>query len=125
MTKSRLLHLALYTLILIVALSCGPWYNEPSPLRFTPSELPEAQLGQPYDVTIKVLNNNTPIGSFYLVGDPPAGLTFTSELGQPTAHIQGTPQIIGTFSLTLTARCEGTNVSGQVGSITYQLVVAE
>jgi len=94
------------------------------PLTFSPAELPEAQVGQSYKVTIAVSGNRTPV--FFISveeGDLPEGLALYYEEGSSTAEIRGVPSEAGEYEFTVTAWCRGTNVSGQVGEHRYRLVV--
>lgn len=95
-------------------------------LVFSPTELPGAQTGQPYSVTITVSQNQTPVGDMLVsVGSPPPGLTLVfAGRGQGTsADLSGTPTTAGTYRFTVSAWCLGTNVSGQSGEQAYTLVV--
>jgi hypothetical protein len=93
-------------------------------LVFSPADLPEAQVGQPYSVTLTVSGNETPVGDMYLdSGALPAGLDLTFDEDSRTAQISGTPTEAGTFNFTVGAWCYGTNVNGQTGEHAYELVV--
>ena len=112
---------ALALAALIVA--CTPFRP---PLAFSPTELPAAQAGAPYSVTITVVNNQTPVGDMYVsVGSPPPGLTllFAGPGKGSTANLTGTPTTAGTYAFTVSAWCLGTNISGQSGEQAYTLVV--
>ena len=99
--------------------------NRPK-LAFSPTELPEAVVGQPYEVTIAVANNETPIFRIAVDdGELPPGLALTYEERAPTATIMGTPTDAGEFGFELVARCLGTYVNGQEGYQSYTLLVKQ
>jgi hypothetical protein len=93
-------------------------------LALSPTELPEAQVGQPYEATITVSGNHTPV--FLISVDDeelPPGLTLHYEDNASTAEIRGVPEKAGSFEFTVRALCYGTNVSGQTGERRYTLLV--
>ena len=93
-------------------------------LVFAPAELPEAQAGQAYSATITVSENVTPVGGMSVDNRSlPAGLEFSFDETARAATISGTPTETGTFKITVSAWCYGTNVSGQTGEHEYQLIV--
>ncbi len=95
-----------------------------SELVFTPSEIPDGRVGEPYSVRISVSDNVTPVFDMWMDGDSlPTGLTFTYGENSDTAEIAGIPEVPGTFTFEVGAACFGTNVSGQTGSHSYTLVV--
>jgi hypothetical protein len=97
--------------------------NRPK-LVFAPTELPPAQRGKPYHVQITITGQQTPVGQIFIEqGELPPGLTLHHEETDNTAQIRGTPQVTGTFKVTIEAWCFGTNVSGQTGQHTYTLTV--
>ncbi len=97
-----------------------------SSLMFSPSELPEAQVGQPYQATITITGNETPVFSIVIdSGELPPGLKLVYEEVDDTAKIEGTPEEAGEFEFTVHAYCFGTNVSGQTGEQHYKLVVRQ
>jgi hypothetical protein len=97
-----------------------------SSLVFSPSELPAAHVGQPYQATITVSKNKTPVFSMGIdSGDLPSGLTLSYQEGESTATIEGTPEKMGEFEFTLHAYCYGTNVSGQAAEQHYTLSVKQ
>ena len=101
-------------------LSCGSG----SSLAFTPTQLPQASSGQPYQVTIVVSGNRTPVFQMNVAdGKLPLGLIFTYQENDSSATISGTPQETGQFDFTVSASCLGTNVSGQTGQQVYTLTV--
>jgi hypothetical protein len=110
-------------LLFLVILACR---NTSAPLAFSPPELQEAQVGQPYGATITVSGNRTPV---FLIsvdsGELPPGLTLHYEEGASTARIEGVPETAGEFELTVHASCFGTNVSGQTGERSYTLLVKQ
>jgi hypothetical protein len=134
---------ALYCLILVFALSTacltlfpespGPtpmeteeWF-EPNtdPLKFDPLSLPNAQVGVPYEVEIKVTGNVTPVGGVTVNPDTlPPGLELVfDEEGTDTARITGIPEEAGTYSFYIDVWCYGTQVSGQTGGKEYTIEV--
>jgi hypothetical protein len=103
-----------------------PWPTRPPGhrLTFSPTELPEAEVGQSYQVTIVISDNHTPVGDVFLEsGTLPPGLTLTFLESTDTAEISGTPEEAGTFEFVIGAWCFGTNVSGDTGEHAYTLVV--
>lgn len=94
------------------------------PLNFSPEELPEARVGEPYQAEITVSGNQTPV--FWMLveeGQLPPGLELKHQDGEDVGVITGTPTEGGEFSFAVTALCYGTNTNGQTGSRTYQLRV--
>jgi len=96
-----------------------------SSLEFSPTTLPDGQVGQPYSVTITVNQAATPVFNAGIdQGALPDGLTMAlSEQQENTIHIDGTPTAAGTFSFTISVACYGTNVAGQTGTQAYTIVV--
>lgn len=93
-------------------------------LKFTPTKLPDAAVGQEYQATINVSGNRTPVGQISIdSGTLPSGLNLRFEKGTSAAVINGTPQEAGTFKLTIGAWCMGTNQAGQTGHQNYELSV--
>jgi len=132
----------LLALILISSLSCNfvtemiapPPTLEPyptfaevtTPLLFDPSELPPAQKGVAYEVTIAISQNVTPVNNMMInSGSLPAGLEFEFLNSDYVGVIRGIPEESGKFTFTVHASCFGTMVSGQSGQMEYQLVVNE
>jgi hypothetical protein len=116
----RLLPLAL---LLMLVLGCR---GSSPPLAFSPPELPEARVGQPYEATIAVSGNHTPV--FLISVDSaelPPGLTLHYEDGASSAEINGVPENAGQYEFTVHASCYGTNVSGQTGERRYRLLVKQ
>ncbi len=97
-----------------------------TPLLIAPESLPEAHVGQPYEVTIQITQNVTPVGDLFIQsGELPAGLEFAFLNGEDAAHIVGIPEEPGVYEFTVYAWCYGTQVSGQTLMQKYQLVVTE
>lgn len=95
-----------------------------SALVFSPTQLPEGQTGQAYQVDIVVSGNYTPVETIVIAtGSLPPGLTLTRPGNRDSASISGTPQEAGRFEFTVRASCLGTNVSGQTGQQVYTLTV--
>jgi hypothetical protein len=93
-------------------------------LGFTPAQLPTAQVGQPYDVLIRVTHNRTPVDSAVVDGGAlPPGLVLEKAPNGVGARVVGRPTRAGTASFTVHVTCFGTNVTGQSGSRSYSLVV--
>jgi hypothetical protein len=95
-------------------------------LDFSPDRLPNASVGQPFQAIIQVTNNDTPVGDMYVSsGTLPPGMTLNFERNSASAgSLAGTPTTAGTYVLTVSAWCLGTNVSGQSGQQSYSLVVS-
>ncbi len=102
-----------------------PFWQEARPdLVFEPDTLPEAEAGVPYEVTVQVTQNKTPVGDFFVEGGGlPNGLTLEFVAGEDAARIFGVPQEPGTYTFKVSVWCYGTNVSGQEGNKEYILVV--
>lgn len=95
-----------------------------SDLVFTPDALPEAEAGVPYEVTIQISENETPVGDFQIIeGGLPNGLSYEFTEGEDRARIFGVPEEPGTYKFMVSVWCYGTNVSGQEGKKEYTLVV--
>ena len=108
-------------LLAAALLACG---DRRAALVFSPAELPEAQVGQPYSASISVSGNVTPVGDMFVdTGALPPGLLLDFDETSRTAELSGTPTEIGTFKFAVGAWCFGTNVSGQTGEHSYTLVV--
>ncbi len=94
------------------------------PLTFSPDTLYPAVLFQTYSITISVSGNITPVNHISISsGALPDGLKLYYQPGDNTAAIKGDPTLNGTFTFTVSARCEGTNRPGQSGSHTYKIDV--
>ena len=121
--KMRKVSLLLVLSVVILSVSaCGLWG---STLAFSPSELSDAQVGQPYEVRIAISGNSTPLDVISIsAGQLPQGLAFTyRQRLDDFATISGTPLQAGQFKFTISAACLGTNVSGQTGHKAFTLVV--
>ena len=93
-------------------------------LEFKPDQLPEVQVGQPYQVNILISGNVTPVGNYSISeGALPPGLTLVMDKTLRIGRISGTPTQAGTFKFTVSVWCLGTNVNGQTGAKQYTLVV--
>jgi hypothetical protein len=139
MKSNRPSMLALVLLISVISLACSlltrakeiPTPNyifTPSPilLKIEPDSLPDAQIGEEYEVEIHVRDNVTPVNSVFLSsGVLPAGLELIFVDGEDVAKISGTPEETGTFTFTVFVSCKGTMVSGQTLEQEFQIVVKE
>ena len=96
-----------------------------SELQFSPTTLPDAQVGSAYAVTITVSQAATPVdGASVQDGALPAGLELAASRDpMDTIQISGTPTVAGTFKFTIYVRCLGTQVTGQTATQEYPLVV--
>ncbi len=93
-------------------------------LVFTPDTLPDAEAGVPYEVTIQISQNETPVGDFQIVeGGLPDGLTYEFVEGEDNARIFGMIRESGTYKFKVSVWCYGTNVSGQTREKEYTLLV--
>jgi hypothetical protein len=74
---------------------------------------------------IAISGNQTPVFQISAELELPAGLTllYDPDVGGNRAELWGRPTIAGTYNLTVSAWCLGTNVSGQSGSHAYTLLV--
>jgi hypothetical protein len=117
--KNSLWALVLFILLAAMGVTaCGG-----SPLTFSPAKLPEASAGQPYQDTVTISGNKTPVANIEATGNLPPPLRLTHEKGLNTALISGTPTAAGNFKFTVNAWCEGTNSPGQGSQEDYELVV--
>ena len=106
--------------------SVVPFLDPVEPLVFDPDELPDAQVGVPYEVTISISQNRTPAGDISLSeGTLPPELELVYVQAEDTAKITGTPTQAGTFAFTISVWCYGTSVNGQTGDKQYTIVVGE
>ncbi len=138
---NRTYWVSFFSLILIFALSTAclaffppsptptptptKWVDERPALEFVPSELPNAKVGVPYEVQIKITKNVTPVGNFMLDAKtlpPGLELTILKDV-RDTAEITGTPEKAGTYTFRIDVWCYGTMVNGQMGSKEYTIVV--
>jgi hypothetical protein len=117
--------LVLIALLFVVILACRPADERP-PLVFSPLELPDAYLGQQYEVTIAVSGNETPVFSISVDdAELPPGLTLQYEELDTTARIEGIPEKAGEFEFAVSAACLGTSVMGQARIQHYTLLVKQ
>ena len=95
------------------------------PLSFSPDTLPDATVGSTYNVVITISGDQTPVGNVSADSGVPPGLALAWNENGNRNHAQliGTPTTAGTYQLTISAWCLGTNVNGQTGSREYSLVV--
>ena len=95
-------------------------------LQFSPTTLPDAQVGSPYAATITVSQAETFVALASVEdGLLPAGLKL-ELVHQPadTIQISGTPTVAGTSSFTIRVRCVGhPDFAGQTAAPRYTLVV--
>jgi hypothetical protein len=114
----------LLILMVVSMLACCFCFNVAPALLFSPAELPQARVGQPYSVAITISGNRTPVDQIWLEnGVLPSGLVMQYDEGANVAEISGTPEEDGMFEFTVGASCLGTNVSGQTGQQHYELLV--
>ena len=119
----RAIHLLLLLLMVGSMLACRDREERP-PLTFSPTQLPQAHVGEPYSATITVSDNVTPVFRYRVVeGSLPPGLELLFDEASGSAQISGTPTEGGTFKVTIAASCLGTSVNGQTGQQQYELVV--
>ena len=117
------LKLALLLTLLLATFACRNSTPIP-PLTFSPAELPDARVGELYQVTITVSGDQTPVYSISAdEGEFPEWLTLHYERNQNSAEIRGIPDKAGTVEFTITASCLATSRSGQTGEIDYTLSV--
>ena len=118
------------TLLLLIS-SCSDEKDRPfppndDPLVFSPGSLPGGNVGEFYNATITVSDNMTPVFEISVPDDSlPQGLQLFYQEPQVFAVISGIPEEAGTTSITVTAKCFGTNSPGQVGEIEYSIEVVE
>ena len=119
--KARFGALALTCILaLFTVAACRP------SLEFSPTTLPDGQVGSAYTATITVEQAATPLGDAFVgKGALPPGLElqWSKEQDNTTIRIAGTPTAAGSYSFTISVWCLGTNVSGQTGDQEYTLVV--
>jgi hypothetical protein len=111
-------------LVLVLTLAC---FRDPRPrpaLEFDPAKLIGAQVGVPYEATITVSQNVTPVYWMEVTeGALPEGLTLEYHEHDSFVKIVGTPSRPGTFTFTVSTACLGTSVGGQTGQMEYQIEV--
>ncbi len=121
LVRGRIVRVIACALALTVALGCMPRPD----LQFSPTALPDAQVGSAYAATITVSQAVTPVGGASVQdGALPAGLDLAlAKEPADTIQISGTPTVAGTFTFTVYVWCYGTNVGGQTATPAYTLVV--
>jgi len=108
------------------SLSCVRTSRTITPLEFKPDTLPNSQIGQAYETEIQISQNDTPVLDFFISkGTLPDGLELAKVEGKDTAKIIGIPQAAGTFTFTISVRCNGTSVNGQAGEKEYSIRIEE
>jgi hypothetical protein len=123
------LKLLLFLILLLLLTACEVSIGDHVWIRYTglifsPTELENAKVGQPYQAKITVSNNDTPV--FKINGvDLPQGFSLEYEELASTAYLIGVPEVAGEYQFTIRASCLGTNKNGQTGNQLYQLVVEE
>jgi hypothetical protein len=121
---SRLFALTTSLLALALTLACFAPVEPRPDLSFEPASLADARVGVPYEATITVRGNVTPVFLFSVEKkNLPEGLTWEYHEHDDFARIKGTPTRAGTFTFQVSASCLGTNVSGQSGQAQYTLEV--
>jgi len=114
----------LMSISLVLTLACLFGTTPRSELKFEPEDLPAGQLNVPYEIQVQVSQNRTPVFNMFISeGALPEGLALEYIENDDFARIVGTPGETGTFKFKISARCYGTNVSGQVGEVEYTIVV--
>ena len=116
---------ALALMLITLLTGCTIFTPSRPALEFSPSALPDAQAGVAYTADIAVTQTATPVGGASLQdGALPTGVDLALVDGTPnTVRISGTPKTAGTYTFTVSVWCYGTNVSGQIGTQQYVLVV--
>jgi len=128
MRRTSPIILVVLAFIIFATLACMCSFNNHTrgPLVFSPQELPDAQVGVPYEATIRISQNETPAGSISLSeGTLPPGLELVYTRAEDTARITGVPIQAGTYTFTIGVWCFGTSISGQTGMKQYTIVVAD
>jgi hypothetical protein len=120
----------LAALLLMTTTACYffPFFPPPErtrqPLIFAPDVLPSARKGIAYEAEIKISQNETPVGEFYILeGALPEGLSMAQVEHENVARITGIPTEDGKFTFTVAVWCYGTNINGQQGSKEYTIQV--
>jgi hypothetical protein len=119
LSRSRIVGGIACALALTAVVGCWP---EPA-LQFSPTTLPDAQVGSPYAATITISGAENPVGHASVEdGSLPAGLNLDVIYYQPynTIQISGTPTAAGTFSFSIHVMCVDSTQEGTQG---YTLVV--
>jgi len=95
-------------------------------LEFSPTTLPDGQVGTPYTATVTVLHAATPVGGVSPAEGSalPPGLDVNlGDEHDSTLHFVGTPTTAGTYTFTISVWCYGTNVAGQTATQPFTIVV--
>ena len=120
--RSRILPLLLIAAASLAAAGC---FQVRDPLEFSPTTLPDSQVGVSYAAEITVSHAATPVGGVSVQdGSLPPGLDV--DLGEQhdnVVHVTGTPTTAGTYAFTIYVWCYGTQVAGQTATQAYTLVV--
>ena len=125
MRRSSPISLLGLAFIVFATLACMcSFLNPVTPLSITPEYLPDAQAGSPYDTTISITQNRTPVGGVSVsAGNLPDGLELLYVQGESAARISGTPTQSGTITFTISVWCYGTNTSGQSAEFPMSIYV--
>jgi hypothetical protein len=108
--------------ILSLFLGCCDLFR--ADLEFEPAELPDAQVGAYFDVTITISGNKTPVYQMSISsGRLPDGLTLDYHETNNYAKIIGTPSVAGIFTFQVWAQCFGSLAQGQSGTKKYVIEV--
>lgn len=93
-------------------------------LNVAPPTLPEGKVGQPYEATIVVSDNETPLGGAYVEsGSLPPGLSLGRVEQDNRLPIVGTPTGAGRHAFRVSLWCHGTNFPGQSTARDYVIVI--
>jgi hypothetical protein len=117
-------------LVLLIS-ACSDKEDQPfppndDPLVFSPDNFPDGKVGEFYTTTITVSENLTPVFEISVPDESlPRGLQLIYQEPQKFAVISGTPEEAGTTSISVTAKCFGTNSPGQVGEKEYSIEIVE
>ena len=119
---------ALPGLLGLLALACAglACYSsrEVPELTISPAELPPAQVGQPYQATIRVGENQTPVFNIAVVqGELPPGMILQFQPDDGNALLNGLPSQAGFYTFDLRVSCYGTSRDGQSAEKSYTLTV--
>ncbi len=123
--RPRILPLLPFLLIVAASLVVAGCVQVRDPLEFSPTTLPDGQVGVSYAQTITVSHAATPVGGVSVQdGSLPPGLDVNlGEQHDNVVHVTGTPSAAGTYTFTIYVWCYGTQVSGQTATQAYTLVV--
>ena len=93
-------------------------------LKVAPPTLPEGKVGQPYEASIVVSDNETPLGGAYVEsGGLPPGLSFGRVEQDNRLPIVGTPTGPGKHAFRVSLWCYGTNFPGQSAARDYVIEI--